>query len=80
MAVYLCTAMSSMECPTMKEPAELLEYARSLTYYEKVPTSKLVVGLVDDGSYIAHYGPIVNPVEGDYSTGSIDQDNMRVLY
>ena len=56
------------------------EYVASLDYYEKTPSRKLVVSLVSDGTYIAQYGSIANPVEGDYSTGSLDWDNSRTLY
>ena len=31
------------------------------------------------GAYQAMYGPILNPVEGDYSTGSIDPANARPI-
>ena len=78
-AVYLCRATNKTELPP-REWMEPVEYAYSLTYHEEIPFRKLVVSLVDDGTYIAQYGPIVNPVEGDYSTGSIDQDNLRTLY
>ena len=42
--------------------------------------SKAVVWLMSDGTYTARYGPILNPVERDFSTGSIDDDAARTLY
>ena len=78
-AIYLCKATNAMASPPQERIASS-EYAAHLTYYEKTPSRKMVVNLVDDGTYIVQYGPIVNPVEGDFSTGSIDQDDLRTLY
>ena len=44
-----------------------------------VPNRKLVVFPPREGIFEVMYGPIINPVEGNYSTGSIDSDNSRPL-
>ena len=34
----------------------------------------------NDGTYFATHGPILNPVEGDYTTGRIDHSATRTFY
>ena len=62
------------------ELPSLLEYVVSWGYADSMPGRKAVVNLVDDGSYFAQYGPIVNPVESDFSTGQIDANDTRSFY
>ena len=74
-AIYLCRAAG----PQTDEEHNPLEYAISLTRTDPVPNLKLVIQAPRDGKYPALNGPILNPVEGDYSTGSIDMDEARPL-
>ena len=46
---------------------------------QATPHRKLVVFPPVGGVYEAMYGPILNPVEGDYSTGSADPESSRPL-
>ena len=78
-AIYLCRAVSRRSADDKKAPTPV-EYALSLDYYDKTPDRKMAMSLVSDGTYFAHYGPILNPVEGDYSTGRLDQNEVRELY
>ena len=79
LAIYLCRARSRL-ADTGHETRDLVEYAGSLEYVDKTPSRKLVVGFVSDGTFVVRYGPILNPVERDYSTGAIDQQEVRELY
>ena len=56
-----------------------LDGAISLTYLDSVPHRKLVVSPTNDGIYLASYGSILNPVERNYTTGSVDPDGVRTL-
>ena len=78
-AIYLCTAKSTLDTSSL-DHIDSGEYAVRLTYAESAPSRKMAVYLMDDGTYTASYGPIANPVEGDYSTGSLDPSNYRTLY
>ena len=51
-----------------------------MTPAQPVPQRKLVVSPPHSGTYAAMYGPVLNPVNGDYSTGSIDPENARLIY
>lgn len=67
-------------CPATGEPKEdIMEYIASMAHTQPVPTRKLVVFPPKSGVYQAIYGPILNPVEGDYATGSSDPGNGRPL-
>ena len=81
-ALYLCKCKDgrTQSQSTDTEPATPLDYAVRLTYDEKTPGRKIVVRLLDDGTYLAQYGRIANPVEGDYSTGQLDQEDVRTLH
>ena len=78
-SIYFTQAVSNPD-PTAPEPATALELAASLGYAETKPGRKIVVNFLDDGTYVGQYGSIVNPVEGDYSTGRLDTDDARTLY
>ena len=43
------------------------------------PANRKLVVSPSQGGTSAMYGPILNPVEGDYSTASIDPANARTL-
>ncbi len=55
-----------------REPTTPIEYVASLKVTEERPSRKFVVQPHSDGTYIAKYGHIANPVDGDYSTGALD--------
>jgi len=76
--VYLCKASASAHM-SGEEKWDILEYITLMTPTEPVPNRKLVVYLPQDGTYRAMDGPILNPVEGDYSTGRFDPANARPL-
>ena len=78
LAIYLSRATESTKPPEdgMIDP---LDGAVSLTYTESVPFRKMVVSPTNDGIYLAHYGPILNPVERNYTTGSVDPNAARTL-
>ena len=78
-AIYLCKAKGTVQASdtTGLDP---LEHTVGLTYLERTPNLKMVISLVEGGTYIAQYGPIANPVEGDFSTGHLDRENIRTLY
>ena len=48
------------------------EYTAWLNCIEPESRRKLVAQLQSDGSYLLHYGPVLNPVKDDHSTGRID--------
>ena len=54
-------------------------YAAQLSYRDTVPSRKIVVDLLDNGQYLGRFGEIANPVDGDYSTGRINEDTIRTL-
>ena len=56
-----------------------MKFIIRMTPTQPAPNRKLVVYPPEGGTHQAMYGPILNPVEGDYSTGSIDPDNGRPL-
>ena len=80
LALYFSRAEAPQQLSSGDEPIDPIEYATALKYYELTPTRKAVVWLMSDGTYVARYGPILNPVEMDFSTGSIDDDAARTLY
>ena len=78
LAIYTSRATESI---TPAEGGQITPFdgATSLRRIESVPYRKLVVNPNADGTYTALRGPILNPVEGDYATGSIDPDAARAL-
>ena len=78
-AIYFSLA-EGPDIPEGSEPVEPFEYAAGLRYTERTPSRKLVVQLMSDGTYIARYGSIANPVGGDYSTGRLGRSDVRTLY
>ena len=77
LALYFCKATLPTDGP---DPASIEEWAPLLTYAESVPTRKAVVKLLDNGTYYAEYGPIANPVDGDYSTGMLDRSEWTLSF
>ena len=62
-----------------EEEEDVMKFITLMSPFEAVPHRKLVVYAPQNGTYQVMYGPILNPVEGDYSTGSIDPANARQL-
>lgn len=58
---------------------DIMEYITRMNPAQPVPWRKLVVYPPESGTYPAVYGPILNPVDGNYSAGSIDPENARPL-
>ena len=79
LAIYLSKAVHSRAFPK-GELIDPWESVLSLGYAEETPHRKLVVRPTNDGTYFADYGPILNPVEGDYATGRIDLNAVRILH
>ena len=68
--IYLCKAFSRLNEATDLDP---LEYTTHLVCVDTKPFRKVVVQPVSDGTYYIRYGEVLNPVEGDHSTGRLDQ-------
>lgn len=77
LALYFCKAEYPSEYP---EANNIEEWAARLTYTEAAPNRKVVVHLLETGAYYAEYGPIANPTEGDYSTGSLDREEWTLFF
>ena len=69
--IYLCKA-SAVE--GTEEEADIMRFITRMAP-EPVPSRKLVVSPPQGGTYQALHGPILNPIEGDYSTGRVDHAN-----
>ena len=77
LALYFCKATYPTDSP---EPESIEEWAHRLTYAEAIPTRKAVVHLLNSGAYYAEYGPIANPVDGDFSTGMLDRSEWTLFF
>ena len=83
LAIYLSGAMSDgkfSEANPASTEAELVEYAARLTYEWSVPSLKMVIRQLNNGSYIAQFSSIVNPIEYNFVAGMMDTSNVRLLY
>ena len=78
LALYLCRATRPVDSDQTKT-VDAVEYAASLTYRDAVPFRKMAAFMRADGTYEARYGQVANPVEGNYMTGAIDQDDVRTF-
>ena len=76
----LALYFSKAEYPSGSEAENIDDWASRLTYAEAVPIRKAVVQLLDDGSYVAEYGTIANPTEGDYSTGALNREDWTLQF
>ena len=56
---------------------DVMDYMSRMMPRDAVPHRKLVVWPPRNGIYPATYGRIIDPVEGDYSTGRLDPDTSR---
>ncbi len=76
--IYMCPASAAAHMST-EEKWDPLDYIIRMVPTELAPNRKLVVFPPEGGTYLGMYGPILNPVEGDYSTGSLDSANSRPI-
>ena len=74
--IYLCRAEGGEGTEGEKD---ILKFITSMIPADPAPHRKLVVSAPQDGTYPVAYGPVLNPVEGDYFTGSIDPASARQL-
>ena len=70
-AIYFCKAEGGLSS-TAQGTLDPFEYTAWLNCIEPESRRKLVVQLQSDGSYLLHYGLVLNPVKDDHSTGIID--------
>ncbi|MCY4528934.1 MAG: hypothetical protein OXD46_07930 [Chloroflexi bacterium] len=77
LAFYFCKAVYPSESPKANN---IEEWAARLTYAEAAPNRKAVVNLLDNGAYYAEYGPIANPTQGHYSTGSLAREDWTLFF
>ena len=77
LALYFCNATPPSDGP---KPDSIEAWAQLLTYAESAPSRKAVVRLLNNGTYFAEYGPIANPVHGDYSTGMLDRSEWTLPF
>lgn len=77
-AIYLARAKVEKEYgkTDMVDP---MDYLSRLIPFDPVPTTKLVVQAPVAGVYPVMFGPIDNPVQGDYSTGRLDRERARLV-
>lgn len=74
--IYLCEAVSGIRAEGDADP---LESALRMMCARTTPSEKMVVQPMSDGSYYVRYGTILNPTEGDHSTGRLNQDTAVEL-
>ena len=74
--IYLCPAYVKSGGD---DDTDIMDYITRMIPSQPAPSHKLVVFPPTDGTYQIMYGSVLNPVDGDYSTGSIDPDNVRPL-
>ena len=75
--IYLCPASAVRSDESDESEHDVMEYVSMMFPTRPAPTFKLVVNPPEGGRYPARYGPILNPVPGDFSTGQLDYDNSR---
>ena len=74
--IYLCKAVSNMQT---EEDINPFEFALRMACAGTTPHRKMTVQPVSDGSYYIRYGTVLNPTEGDHSTGRLDQETAMEL-
>ena len=77
-AIYMCGA-SALANMNTEEKWDPMEYISQMVPTEPAPSRKLVVFPPEGRTYVAMFGPILNPVEGNYYTGGIDPAKARPL-
>ena len=74
--IYLCPATAEFNSEGSQD---VMDWIVRMVPTQSAPNRKMAVSSPVDGVYQALYGPVLNTVEGDYSTGSIDPANSRPL-
>ena len=77
-AVYLTRAKIVKEYGK-DETVDPMDYISRMAPADPVPATKLVVEPPIAGVYPAMIGPVINPVQGDYSTGRLDRERARLV-
>ena len=77
--IYLCPASAVRGDESDEGEHDIMEYISRMVPTRPAPTFNLVVNPPQDGRYPAHYGPILNSVPGDFSTGRLDYGNSRLV-
>ena len=73
-ALYLSAAdQAARYAAEAADPIDQWEYTAGLVLRGNIPLRKVVVALVNDGTYLGQLGSIADPVEGDHSTGRLDR-------
>ena len=75
-AIYFCKTVNGLPVAEEYDP---LEFTRHMRCAETTPSRKMTAQLVSDGSYYVRYGEILNPTEGDHSTGRLNQETAVEL-
>ena len=75
--IYLCQAVSGLANPSGE--VDPLDFTVRLVCADTKPSRKMVVQPVNDGSYYIRYGAVLNPVDGDHSTGSLDPATIEEI-
>ena len=76
--IYLCLATNPADGHEQQD-IDIMEHIAQMTFAHPTPGRKLVVNPPENGVYHIRYGPVINPVEGDFSTGQIDPDSQILL-
>ena len=75
--LYFCRATLSEAV----DSNDAMEYIIHMKHAEPAPSHKLVVFPPDaDGIYQSVFGPVIKPVEGDFSTGGVDGNRARPFH
>lgn len=82
LAIYIMPAyLGERDQPAEGNSPDLVEYVAALKPVHNVPERKLVVNMMSDGTYQGIYGPILNKVEDNYSTGNLDPEaDLRTFH
>ena len=74
--IYLCEAVSGMQAEVDTNP---FEFTLRMMCAGTTPSRKMMVQPVSDGTYHIRYGTVLDPTEGDHSTGRLNQDTAVEL-
>ena len=74
--IYLCKGVNGMGPVEKPDP---LEYTALMMCADTKPLRKMAVQPISDGSYHIRHGEILNPVDGDHSTGRLDTSTVTEL-
>ena len=75
--IYLCPASTEFDSGGNQD---IMDWIIRMAPTQPTPSRKLSIAPPANGVYQALYGPVLNTVEGDYSTGNIDINDSRTLW